>query len=281
MSYTPDLHLHTTASDGIFAPAQVVFKAQNENVNCLAITDHDTMSGIQEAREQAEALNITLIPAVEISTRENNRDVHILGYGVNPESERLQDLFREIRDERRNRFRAIGKRLEELHLPIPTEEILAQTGESVGRPHAARAMIKAGYVQDIAEAFDKYLEKGRPAYVKRKEHNPSEVIALLRQENAVPVLAHPTLLRLSAEMFLPLLRQWIDSGLMGLEVYHPANRSDYRSLEKTALNHRLLITGGSDFHDLKFTRHGMIGETAKEWRNAAEDVEKLLEAIRK
>ena len=159
-------------------------------------------------------------------------------------------------------------------------EIAREAGASIGRPHLARAMVKLGYVSSVDEAFDKYIGRGRPAYVPRKNMTATQAVSLLRERGAVPVLAHPALLKWPMERFLPMLDAWQDVGLMGLEVYHPANSENYSFWDRLARQRRLLVTGGSDFHDCT-SSHGQIGETASAWRSALEDGWALFEAARK
>ena len=265
----PDLHLHTTASDGIFDSAQVARLVQRADVTIFSVTDHDTLSGIPQAADAAYERGLAFIPGVEIST-EGEEEVHVLGYGVKANDPVLTAFFDDMAQERTERFRTMGLRLAAQGLPLPLDEILSDAGASIGRPHLARAMVKAGYVSGTQEAFEKYLGRGCPAYVPRESLPASKAVRLLRDRGAVPVLAHPGLIKWPMERLLPLISAWQDAGLMGIEVYHPANRGNYAYWDRLARERKLLVTGGSDFHD-GTPRHGLIGETAAEWPTAGED----------
>ena len=275
----PDLHMHTTASDGIYDADQLARLVQRADVTLFSITDHDTISALPQAADAAYDRGLAFIPGVEIST-EGTEDVHILGYGVRPRDPVLTDAFAEMAQERLDRVRGMADRLQVLNMPLPFDEILSQAGSSIGRPHLARAMVRLGYVDSTAEAFERYLGRGCPAYVPRNTMTASQAIRLLRERGAVPVLAHPGLLRWPMERLLPLLNAWQDAGLMGLEVYHPANRDNYPLWDRLARQRRLLVTGGSDFHD-ESPRHGQIGETVADWPSALEDGWALYQASRR
>lgn len=272
----PDFHLHTTASDGIYAPAQVMRLARQAGVTMAAVTDHDTLDGLDQAAQAAQELHIAFLPGVEIST-EGDAEVHILGYGVDPQNLHLRAFFEQQGQERIERARKMGQKLAALGYPVDTEEILRSAGSSVGRPHLARALVAAGAVSSVQEAFERFLGSRCPAYVPRERLAASEAISLLRKEGAVPVLAHPALIPWPVERLLPLLKAWQDAGLMGMEVYHPANRSAYASWERLARERSMLVTGGSDFHD--GTSHGILGETIQEWPSAQEDGQALWNTV--
>ena len=265
----PDLHLHTNASDGIYSADEVARLVQKADVTLFSITDHDTLSALPRAAQAAYDRGLAFIPGVEIST-EGGEEIHILGYGVSPDDKALNELFGRLSRQREGRVRAMAERLEALGLPVPVEEVIAKAGISVGRPHLARAMVEKGYAATVQEAFDRFLASGRPAYLPRETPTASEAIALLRSRGAVPVLAHPGQIKKPIEQLLPLLRSWLDAGLEGIEVYHPANRGNYAKWLSIAREHRLFVTGGSDFHDHS-PRHGQIGETAPEWPTALQD----------
>lgn len=274
----PDLHLHTTASDGIYPADQVARLVQRADVTLFAITDHDTLSGLPLAASAAYDRGLAFIPGVEIST-EGDEEVHILGYGVKSDDPVLLAFFRDQEAERLDRARRMAKRLEEMGMPLPIDQIIAEAGASVGRPHIARALVKGGFAQSSQDAFERLIGNHCPAYVPRAPLAASQAIRLLRDRGAVPVLAHPGLLAWPQERFLPMLSAWQDAGLMGLEVYHPANRGQYPMWDSLARQRRLLVTGGSDFHD-ESPRHGQIGETIPEWPSAGEDGWALFQAVR-
>lgn len=272
-----DLHMHTTASDGGFSPSDVVHKAHAAGVTHLAITDHDTMGGLKEARLAARALDVVMIDGVEISAG-GESEVHVLGYGIDENCEELQALFAKMHDERIARARKIAQKLDALAVGIDIERILREAGDSVGRPHIARALVECGHVSSMQDAFIKYLAEGRSAYVPREKLEVEAMIALFLRNHAVPVLAHPALLNMPQTQFLPLLDAWVSAGLMGMEVYHPSQANEYDKWLRIARARGLLITGGSDFHDHN-PRHGMPGETADAWVSCAKDVDLLLKRM--
>lgn len=269
----PDLHLHTTASDGQFDVWQVARLVARADVTLFAITDHDTLDALPAAADAAYERGLAFLPGVEIST-EGDEEVHILGYGVRHDDPVLNEFFRTMREDRVNRVRLISEKLKALGMELPIEEIIAGAGSSVGRPHIGRALAAHGFVQNTAEAFDRFIGKGKPAYVPRLTPTAAEAIRLLRSRGAVPVLAHPGEIRWPMERVLEKLTEWQQAGLMGLEVYHPANRGHCADWDAIARERHLLVTGGSDFHG-EGTSHGMIGETAAEWPNALQDAWKL------
>lgn len=265
----PDLHLHTTASDGMLSAAEIARQVQKADVTLFSVTDHDTMAALADAADAAYDRGLAFLPGVEIST-EGDTEVHILGYGVQADDPVLNAHFDQMARDRRERVLAMANRLKDLGMPLPEDQLSIPDNGSIGRPHLARAMVAMGYVDSVSEAFDRYLSKGRPAYIPRNTLSAAQAITLLRDRGAVPVLAHPGLLKWPMERLLPMLRAWMDAGLMGLEVYHPANRGNYPVYDQLARQHSLLVTGGSDFHDFTGS-HGQIGETAAEWPDAGKD----------
>ena len=276
----PDLHFHSTASDGVFSPTELARLLQKADVTCIALTDHDTVAGLPEMTGAAYDRGLAFIPGVEIST-EGETDVHILGYGVKYDDEKLLSLLHSMEEERVQRFFKMGHKLESLSFPLPLDEIFAQAGKSIGRPHLARAMVKAGYVASVQEAFARFLGDHCPAYIPRENIPASHAIRLLRECGAIPVLAHPGLLHWPTERLLPLLNAWQDAGLMGLEVYHPAHQGAFSQWDKLARKRGLIVTGGSDFHAENDGRHGNLGDTAPCWPSAMEDAWQLYSLARK
>jgi len=272
----PDFHLHTTASDGVYSPEELVKLLKQADITCFSVTDHDTVSGLASARRAAQGQGLRFLPGVEISA-EGEMEVHILGYGVGEENPALLSFFSRMEKSRLGRMIAMGERLERMGFPLPLDEIMEKAGKSLGRPHLARAMMAAGYITSMQEAFEKYIGRGCPAYVPREKISVSEAVTLLRDQGAVPVLAHPGLLHLPMEQFLPLLNVWQDQGLMGIEVYHPANRGEFAMWDRLARKRGMLVTGGSDFHDHN-PGHGSIGETIPHWISAKDDAQALFRA---
>ncbi|MBO4925669.1 MAG: PHP domain-containing protein [Clostridia bacterium] len=274
----PDLHMHTAASDGVLPVHELARQVQRADVTLFSVTDHDTVASLPAAFDAAYERGLAFIPGVEIST-EGDEDIHILGYGVDPEDEALLSFLRQSDAMRLERTRRAVDVLSRMGMPLDWDELSGGAEGTVGRLHIARALTAKGYVQNESEAFSKYLGKGRPACVPRETPAASKAISLLRSRGAVPVLAHPGLIHWPRERLLPMLRQWMDAGLMGIEVYHPANRLHYPLWDRIARQNGLLVTGGSDFHDFQGS-HGRIGETAAEWPDACDDAWKLYRAAK-
>ena len=238
-----ELHCHTTCSDGTLTPTQLVQAAVKAGVCALAITDHDTLSGWNEAITAAKPYNLEIIPGVELSTVHNDRSLHILGFY--PDADKLTDPISERLEGRKRRAQEMVAKLEALGYPIS----LPQLGEGVAasRPHLAMALVEAGYVQSAEEAFSRFLGDDKPAYVHYEKLSISEGVALLRNSGAVPVWAHPYLFR--GGKVEDVLKEMVDAGLMGIEVYHPCHSPKERKhLEQLCTHYGLLMTGGSDYH---------------------------------
>jgi 3',5'-nucleoside bisphosphate phosphatase len=243
-----DLHTHTTASDGGLTPADLILRAGQKHLDVIAITDHDTTAGIKPA-QQAAPESLVVIPGIELSAEDQGRDVHTLGYLMNIDDVNFQSRLSRFREDRYYRAQKIVNKLEALHLPLAWERIEALAdGGSIGRPHIARAMIEAGYVASIQEAFDRYLDNGGPAYISRKRLSPEEAIEMIHEAGGVAVLAHPALI----ENYPAMVERLVLAGLDGVEVYHPDNSDEVRrNLFKLAEKYDLLVTGGTDFHGLE------------------------------
>jgi hypothetical protein len=241
-----DLHLHSTASDGVWRPADVVQLAKDRGLATIALTDHDTTAGLREAIETGQAVGIEVLGGLEINSETGLGHLDFLAYGCDVESTALQDQLLEIRDARVGRARGMVKKLAELGRPVAWERVLFFAGDaqSIARPHVARALVEAGHVASTREAFDTYLRDGGPAYVQRLELEPQEVIEVIHQAGGVIVLAHPGHARTT-----PLVPLLAELGLDGVEVYY-FDHSDEQQAELLALadRHGLIVTGGSDFH---------------------------------
>ncbi|PSB18507.1 phosphatase [filamentous cyanobacterium CCP1] len=237
-----ELHCHTTHSDGTLTPAQLVEAALAAGVKVLAITDHDTLSGWDEAFTAAGSA-VEIVPGLELSTVWNGRSLHILGFY--PDREKLQTPLQERIAGRHRRAQQMLEKLADLGYPIDLPAL--ESNMAPGRPHIAAALVNAGYVQSMQEAFDRFLGDEQPAYVEYEKFSAIEGIRLLRSCHAVPVWAHPYLFRGgTVEQVLPEL---VEAGLMGIEVYHPSHSTEQRQrLEALCQEYRLLMTGGSDFH---------------------------------
>ena len=249
-----DLHLHTTASDGALTPAELVREAKVRGVECIAVTDHDSTDGIDEAIAEGEALGVQVIPGIEMSTDIPRAEVHILGYFLKYQDSEFQTVLRQLREGRRDRAEKMVAKLADLGVNIPWERVLEVAGQgSVGRPHIAQVMVETGYVSTMVEAFTDYIGRNAPAYVERYKLTPVEAVGLIRKVEGLPVLAHPgELVTLST-----LLPELIAAGLAGLECYY----GDYspeavEGLLALADEHGLVPTGGTDFHRPEGIGHG-------------------------
>lgn len=271
----PDLHMHSTLSDGVLSPESLVDEAVSAGVTIMAITDHDTFAGSDLLRGIATA--IPVIPGVELSMRDMH-GLHLLGYG-RTEARPLRETVERLAQQRVERAREMLRKLSALGMPLEWKALERKYRGTVGRPHIARAMVHAGYVSRMQEAFDLYLGHDKPAYVPGERLSMEEALPLMRENGFVPVLAHPYELQLPEEQLLPLLDKWQAQGLMGVEVYHPSARSHgFEALDRMARRRGLLVTGGSDFHQ-ENDKHGRIGSTAAFWARAQEDVNALLETM--
>jgi predicted metal-dependent phosphoesterase TrpH len=242
-----DLHVHTQASDGVESPEQIIINAMGAGLTGLAITDHDTIDGLEPAREYIEKnqLELDFIPGIELNTDFGKDEVHILGYFIDFHNEYLKRRLLEIRLQRYMRAEKIVDQLQLLGLHVSLEHVqrLAQGG-LIGRPHIARALVQNSYVGSEDEAFHKYIDRGKPAYVPRYKFLPSEAIYLIQQAGGIAVLAHPGLIKDSEK-----INEIINMGIEGLEVYYPEHSPEQIfQFTRLAEKHNLLITGGSDFH---------------------------------
>jgi predicted metal-dependent phosphoesterase TrpH len=243
-----DLHTHTTASDGRCTPLELVSRAARAGVRVLSVTDHDTMAAADEAALASAREGIEFVPGIEITAVGDGVDVHVLGYFVDGRSTALQAFLREQRRQRLDRIRQMIERLASHGIVLDADEILAPAEhdptKSVGRPWLARALISGNYVASIGEAFDKWLSRGRPAFVPRLGAPPEEVFARIHEAGGIASLAHPLLL--ARDRWIP---GFAAAGLDALEVYHcdqgPEASAHYLALAREL---GLLVSGGSDYH---------------------------------
>jgi hypothetical protein len=245
-----DLHTHTIASDGTFSPAELVRLARRLGLAAVAVTDHDTANGLDEALEAGRALGIEVVPGIEISAEFQPGTMHMLGYFIQPDRPVFAEKLRVLQEARRDRNPIIAAKLNALGLKITMDEVRAAAGsEQVGRPNFARVLLDKGYVSTMGEAFDRYLTKGGPAYVDKFRLSPAESVELIHQGRGLAVLAHPFTLDLDGPALDSLVADLAASGLDGLEVYYPEHDSDQtRACLELAARHGLAVTGGSDFH---------------------------------
>lgn len=248
-----DLHTHSTASDGSDSPAELVRRAAEAGLTALAIADHDTLDGIEEARAAADRAGIQLIPGTELSLEWDEGGMHLVVLWLEPGPGPLQDRLEELRHGRDGRNERIVERLRGLGVDIDLAEVLDEAGDgSVGRPHIAEVMRRHGFVPDIKTAFDLFLAKGAPAYVDRPRLHPEEGITLARASGGVPILAHPHTLGVDGPGALDaVLERLVDAGLVGIEVlYGSYDTEERQALRAHASRHALLASGGSDYHGI-------------------------------
>lgn len=243
-----DLHLHTTASDGQLAPAELVRRAASAAITVMSVTDHDTVVGLPDVRHFAIGAGIEFVDGIEITAVEGERDVHMLGYFIDPQYVGLGEFLDAQRAIRVERVKEICAKLAQLGVPVPVESVLAmraqRAGSSVGRPLIARALVQAGHVSSMHEAFDRFLAAGQPAFVPRVGSSPERVLEIIHSAGGLGSMAHPGVTRRPQ-----VLAALVDAGLDAVEVYHSDHPPEVQhELEEFVKDHQLLMTGGSDFH---------------------------------
>ncbi len=241
-----DLHSHSTASDGILSPAEVVQLAKERGLTTIALTDHDTTAGWEEAFAAGRELGVEVLGGFEINSETDLGHIDFLVYGADAANAALQDFLLTIRDARVGRAKGMVNKLAELGMPIEWTRVLHFAGDaqSIARPHVARALVEAGYVASTQEAFDKYLNDQGPAYVHRLEVKPQAVIDTVHQAGGVIVLSSPA--HSKTAPLTPVLAQL---GLDGIEVYYFDHTAEMKTeLLALASQYNLIATGGSDFH---------------------------------
>lgn len=254
-----DFHVHTSASDGVLSPSQIVERAKMNNLKYLAITDHDTLTGLKEGISKSIKNGITLIPGIELSTQHNNESVHILGFfkGRSFENNDLIKKLDKIKNHRIERAKQIVLKLKsEFNIVLDFDAILEQAHDTIARPHIARAIIDAGYDYDFEEIFDKFIGKGCRAYVPTLKLSTEDGINLLKKYNALVFLAHPKLINNTP------VSEFLTMGFDGIEaIYFQNTCEETNSFLETADKNNLLVSCGSDFHGNIETdlRHGDIG----------------------
>jgi 3',5'-nucleoside bisphosphate phosphatase len=255
-----DFHTHSTASDGLLSPDELVNLASDRGISFLSLTDHDTTDNVLATRAAAGQAGITFVTGVELSTHVRRGELHMLGYGIDIHDSDLQAELGRLRASRRERAGKMVERLNAIGIDITSDDVAVHAGgDSVGRPHVARAMIDKGYVTSIDEAFNRYIGPGREAYVPRRALMPEQAVELIRAAGGVPVLAHPFTLPDYAER----LPDLIAAGLQGIEVYYGEySAADQKRLATVARHHGLLATGGSDYHGPNFREGRELGSVA-------------------
>lgn len=273
MSPEADLHVHTIYSDSTFSPREVISTANKISLACIAITDHDTVGGVEEAIDYGNKVGIEVIPGVELTAEYNDTEIHILGYFIDYKSPWFLEKLQHLRETRRKRFFQMVENLKKFNISLDAEKIIRENpSASIGRLHLAQELYRKGYVSSIKEAFRLYIGEGRPCYVKKERLSPQEAITMIRKLGGVSVVAHPYLM--GDDNVIPVL---VKEGIEGIEVYHSEHplsaQIRYMSL---AQHYNLLITGGSDCHGLgkgkvllgKVRISYNLVEKLKEYKNA-------------
>lgn len=243
-----DLHCHTTASDGLYAPAELARMAHAAGLDLIALTDHDSTEGLAEAQATGAPLGLTVIPGIEINTSlaETRGDAHVLGYFIDPADAGLQANLNQLRAARERRGERMVERLRAAGLNVTWERVRELAPGAIGRPHVARALIETGYATSVSDAFDRYLNWGGVGFVPRYRIYPHDAIRMIRAAHGVPTLAHPAHTYDLEERVLPTL---VQQGLMGLECYYgPYDEATVNWLLGLANRFGLIPTGGSDYH---------------------------------
>lgn len=259
MDRKADLHLHTTYSDGACSPQELVTKAHQAGLHTIAVTDHDSVGAVGETGQCAKELGMEVIPGVELSACTETKEVHILGYFVDIANPDFLDALIELRERRMKRIGRIVDKLNKMNIPLTMDEVLVnKSGDSVGRPHVANAMVNQGHADSYYQAFNKYLGDGRPAFEKKDCFSPRETIDLIAAAGGLSFLAHPGM-ALGDEC----VKKLIDQGLDGIEVVHPSHPPEIVQYYRNIVSqYYLLECGGSDFHGgLKNDEH-LLGKVS-------------------
>jgi predicted metal-dependent phosphoesterase TrpH len=255
---TVDLHVHSSASDGAFAPPVVVRRAAAAGLAAVALTDHDTLAGVPAAIQAGEQLGVRVVSGCEFSVAASWGEMHVLGYFLPPESVTLERFLAGCRADRERRGRAMVERLHRVGVALGEEDVLAEAqGGAIGRPHVARALVRRGHVSNVGEAFDRYLARGRPAFVDKTLPTFEAVATLVHQVGGIVSAAH-----LKERGTRTLLQSLRSQGLDAVETRHPSHDPEQRArLTDLALELGLHRTGGSDWHGESFgdEDHGTIG----------------------
>ena len=268
-----DLHLHTQFSDGTFTPEELVLQAQKNGLSCIALTDHDTVEGCARAAAACAAVKMEFVPGSELTAEHADTEVHILGYFLDTENKILLERIGQFQTVRQHRIHEMVAALNKLGIPLKVEAVFALANcKSPGRPHVARALVKEKLIGSLDEAFEKYLKKGRPAWVPKTKMSALESVELIHQAGGLAVMAHPGLNR--TDEIIPGL---VEAGLDGIECFHTKHSTvmSERYLE-IAEKYGLLVTGGSDCHGYSKNKP-LIGTV----RLPYEHVEKMMAARQK
>ena len=258
-----DLHVHTTSSDGQYTPAEIIQKAADKNIKVIAITDHDTISGLKEAEKEGKKHGIIVVPGIEINISFPSGEFHLLGLGIKEPSTSLNNIVEKVIENRNERNRIIIEKINADGIPLTEEELKSDFPDTViGRPHFAAQLEKYGGVKTRQQAFDQYLGRGKKWYTPRICTNLDEAIIAIQESKGVPVIAHPMSLYLSWGRLPDFLKDCFDKGVVGIEAFHPGARvTECLRLEELGRKIGFIITAGSDFHGEKIRADRKLGHT--------------------
>lgn len=258
-----DLHVHSTASDGQYSPAEIIQKAAEKNISVIALTDHDTVNGNKEAQAQADKAGLTFVHGTELSINFPTGEFHLLGLGLKEISSSLQQILNAVVENRHIRNEKIISLMRADGVDITLDEMYQEFPDTIlGRPHFAAMLQKKGIVKHRQQAFDRFLAHGRPWYVKKVGTNLDEAIIAIRESGGAPVIAHPMSLFLSWGKLPDALKDFYDRGVVGMEAYHPGARvTECLRLEELGKKIGYFITAASDFHGEKIRADRKLGHT--------------------
>lgn len=256
-----ELHCHSTASDGDCTPTELVDRAVALGLTTLALTDHDSVDGVAEAVRAAEQFSLRVVPGVELSCHYEGEEVHLLGYFFEYRDPDFLELLQNMKEERRQRVRRVLEKLEKLGVSISFESVEQEaTGEAIGRPHIARALVTAGQVETVAQAFDKYIGNSGPAYVGRSLLSLEQGIEAIRRAGGVSVIAHPGVYNNWSKV-----ERMLQLPVDGLETWHPSHKkSERKRAKRLGGRYNKILTGGSDFHGPRGDYHELGSSYVKE-----------------
>ena len=270
-----DLHTHSSASDGVFSPSELVAYAQSKGVTVLALTDHDTVAGLADAEVAARKAGIVFVNGIELNIERSRGEFHLLGYGIPSQSvssqgidsSPLEAIIERLQNGRIERNRSILQKMRGDGFPVSYEELLELNSDTsvgcIGRPHIAAYLTGKRLCRTRQQAFDKFLGAGRPYYVDRTAAPLSEAVAAIKTAGGIPVIAHPLSLYISWSKMDGAMREVAEAGVQGLEAWHPGVRvGEAERLEALARTLGLFVTAGSDFHGEKIRADRRIGHTA-------------------
>lgn len=258
-----DLHVHTTASDGQYSPSEIIYKAKEKNLKAIAITDHDTLNGLEEAKAAAEKYDIDLVPGIELNINGSIGEFHLLGLGIKNISSSMETILKNVIKNREIRNENIIQKMKADGIDISLDELYKTFPNTIiGRPHFAEILVNKGIVKIRQQAFDQYLARGRKWYVERIGTNLDEAIVGIVESGGIPVIAHPMSLYLSWGKLPEMMQKYYEQGVVGIEAFHPGARvTECLRLEELGRKIGFIITAGSDFHGEKIRTDRRLGHT--------------------